>query len=115
MPGEAVTAAIHSILPVYGAGGDFFVRPVRDDEIAAGVALAAQHLPQAVVPEAVLRRVRDHNPDSMWGIFKPAANPEAEPEMMGFCTFLILNTKGTAALLRRAFDFKNIDVDLLAP
>jgi predicted GNAT family N-acyltransferase len=115
MSDMAVETAIHSKLPVYGPDGAFFVRPVLDDEIADGVALAAQHLAQAMVPAELLRRVRNHNPDSIWGIFKPEVRPGEAPVMIGFCSFLILNTKGAAALLRRSFDFKNIDFDLLAP
>ena len=88
MPDKAAEAAIHSNLPVYGPDGTFFVRPVLDGEIADGVALAAQHLAQAVVPEDLLRRVRNHNPDSLWGIFKPEAQSGEQPEMIGFCSFL---------------------------
>lgn len=114
MPDMPAQTAIHNNELLASPDWSFFVRRVEDEEIAQGAALAAEHLAQAVVPEELLRRVRGHNPDSLWGIFRPGGGPAAPAALAGFCTFLILNTRGTSALLRRSFDFKNLDFELLA-
>ncbi len=92
-----------------------FVRPVLDAEIPLGMALASAELPQAIASEDMLRQVLGRNPDSLWGVFERSASDGARPAMIGFCAFLILNTKGSAALLRGVFDLHQVDLDYIAP
>jgi predicted GNAT family N-acyltransferase len=109
-------AAIHSNLAVDAPSHPgIFVRPVSEAEVPLGMALASAELPQAIASEDMLRQVRSRNPDSLWGVFERQASEGAPPKMLGFCAFLILNTEGAAALLRRTFDLHQIHLDYIAP
>jgi predicted GNAT family N-acyltransferase len=91
-----------------------FVRPLGGHEISSGLRLASESLPVAQAPAELLQRVRGHNPDSLWGIFRTGGTDGPAEEIIGFCALLIMNTDGAAALLADKFDPHNIRLDQLA-
>ena len=111
MPDRGEEPAIHSKLAISGHE-NISVRPVEDAEIGLGMALAAQHLEQALAAEDTLRGIRACNADSLWGIFK--AELDGQTRMIGFCAFLILNPRGASALLDRRLDLHAIDLGMIA-
>ncbi len=62
----------------------------------------------------VMQKVRRHNQDSLWAIFKRGSG--AYPfDMIGCCTFLFPNISGLAALQSDSLDTLDPRLDLLTP
>jgi hypothetical protein len=62
----------------------------------------------------VMQKVRRHNQDTLWGIFKRGRG--AYPfDMIGCCTFLFPNIAGLAALQSDSLDTLDPRLDLLTP
>ena len=63
----------------------------------------------------VVRRVIQHNPDSLWAIARRHTFDAAAPAIDGFVAFLMLNEEGVRRLIAGTFDPSNPDIALLTP
>ena len=74
--------------------------PARVDQIGALVRLARELIPPLAAPEPVVRRVLQHNPDSVWAV-------ERRGRPVGVFAMLLLNDLGRDALWTNRFDAAN--------
>jgi predicted GNAT family N-acyltransferase len=63
--------------------------------------------------DTVVRRVQEHNSDSIWGIFENLTD-DREGEMVGYYSFLMLNRRGADFLFARTLDVSDPPLEGLA-
>ena len=71
--------------------------PARPEQISDLIDLATQLIPPLAAAEPAVRRVYDHNPDSIWAV-------ERQGSVAGVFAMLFLNAVGLESLLRGTFD-----------
>jgi predicted GNAT family N-acyltransferase len=76
-------------------------------------ALAQNHL-AGLASEAVVRRVVEANPHSLWAYARKASFDPADPKAEGFTAILLLTREGLKALAERTLDCSDPDPALLA-
>lgn len=81
--------------------------PARSDQIDALICLAKELIPPLAASEPIVRRVFQHNPDSVWAV-------ERRGRPVGVFAMLLLNDHGRESLLTDRFDTANPSSDELA-
>jgi len=85
----------------------------RVETIGEMCALAQEHI-AGLATEAVVRRVVEANPHSLWGYAHKSAFDPENPRAEGFTAILLLTKQGLRALAERTLDCSDPDPALLA-
>jgi len=94
-------------------GGEFWVRPARDDEIEAIHSLIVSEISPDVGPAEAMRAVFLKNPVAFWRIERKT--PQGDVLPIGMYGFLPLNNKGVEALKAETLDRRVPQLDCVAP
>ena len=96
-------------------GGFLFIRHPNEAELGRIQALARLEIGPAIADLEVVKSVYAHNPISFWAFLRSADQSRVPAELVGFCAFLPLSTRGVDALRAGQLDAGDPDRDHLAP
>lgn len=96
-------------------GGIIFVRMPRFAELANLRQLAVDQIGPAIAPLPVMQDVYNHNPETMWMLFRSPTKERTAGKLVGYYAFLHLNQAGLEALEARTLNPQAPDLKLIAP
>lgn len=91
-------------------GGELAFGPLPAHWIDELGALTYSRISKEAATPDVFRRIRDHHPEALWGLFE---RKDAEHRLIGYHAQLMLNADGHQALLHRAMNRKDPDPSYL--
>ncbi|HVV64044.1 MAG TPA: GNAT family N-acetyltransferase [Rhizomicrobium sp.] len=100
---------------VYHPNGTFiFAKNPSTDELRQIHQMLVAKIGPHVASFEVVKAVYEHNPMSLWGIFRSADQKRRAPKLAGLVAFLPLNKAGDEALRNKRLDGRNPDLSLIA-
>jgi hypothetical protein len=95
-------------------GGIVYLRIARLEEIETLHALTVREIGEQVAPLSAMLAVYEHNPETLWAIFRSPTENRADGRLVGYYGFLHLNAAGHDALKARTLRPRAPDLSLLA-
>ena len=100
---------------VYHPSGAFiFAKNPSPEELGQIYHMLVSKIGPHVAPFDVVKAIYQHNPMSLWGVFRSSDHKRRAPKLAGLVAFLPLNEAGDAALKAKRLDGRNPDIALIA-